>query len=211
MLLPPGRYSGLSVALRFSIIFGIFPCGFTFGMILDRFMSGGLIQRSKRKIDMNQVKKNRTILSIEDIIRISIIAVLIIVALPWFGALLGITKIFLYQPVHIGEHHGYYGFLLVFFALLETKIIKYYQEGFGREIILFGFTCLAVWGVGWILNDFLYEQFAIPFPFYTPFLSRFNLFFFIIQVLIIIVISLAIYYILWRKFYFKRISACRDF
>lgn len=211
LLLPPSGSGGPFIALRFGAVFSIFPLGFTLGLLADRFLARSIIEKARRSINEEKVKKNKFGISIEDILRIGIITLLLYFALPWIAALFGITHFLWFQPVHVGEHHGYYGFLLVIFTILETRVVKYYQDSFGREIILLGFIFFAVWGLGWIVDDFLLEQFSFDMLFTTPLLEPINYFTFSIQMLIIGVTTLLIYYIGWRRFYYKRISAMRDY
>jgi len=196
-------------------VFGIFPFGLIGGMVFDRNLAKDLIQRldSSDVIESSELKENK--LSNEDIYRIILISGLIFFSLPWIAALLGINRFLFWNPVHVGENHGYYGFILVLFCILNTKIIKYNKDSIAREGIIFGFIGCSVWGSGWMVDDFLIEQFHFNLGFDTP-LIDFPLNInsipasFIIQVLIVGAISLLIYYVLWWKYYKNRIPALQD-
>lgn len=214
MLVPDPKYGGLIVAGRFVLVFGIFPFGLIAGMLFDRNLAKDLIQRldSSNEIESSKFKEDK--ISKEDIYRIIMISAIVIFSLPWIGALLGINSFLFWNPVHIGENHGYYGFILVLFCILNTKIIKYNRDSIAREGIIFGFIGCSVWGSGWMLDDFLIEQFNFSLGFDTP-LIDFSLNHipttFIFQLFIVGAISFLIYYVFWWKYYKNKIPILQDF
>lgn len=213
LLLDP-QYGGLLVAIRFGFFFAIFPGGMTAGMIFDRYLVKDHLRAKNPDNTKKNVEKNTISLSKEDIFRIIIIIIITVISIPWILAIFGFTPSIFFNPVHIGENHGYYGYLLILFAVLNTKIIKYNKDSIPRELIIFGFIACSVWGAGWMLDDFLIEQFSFNLGFDTPFIDfpLYNIpLTFIIQVLAVIGISFLIYYGLWWKYYKNRIPVLQGF
>lgn len=207
----PSAYSGIEIALRFGLFFAIFPFGLSLGAAADRYFTNESISKANKQINNESKEKKSFNMSIEDILRLIIIITLTFIALPWIAALFGVEKILFFDRIHVGEQHGYYGFLLVLFALLNTKIIKYNKDSIAREIIIFGFTFFGVYGTGLLIDDFLIEQFNLDMNFYIPFYEGFDLSTIFIQLFIILLISLVIYYIFWRKIYYHKIKKIQDF
>ena len=213
LLIPDPTYGGLVVASRFAFVFAIFPGGLIGGMIFDRKHARGTLSRldltDSSKLSEREEKKIQT----EDIYRIILISGMTFFALPWIFALFGVTRLFFWNPVHVGENHGYYGYILVVFCILNTKIIKYNKDSFARELIILGFIACAVWGAGWMVDDFLIEQFRFNLGFDTP-LIDFSLksipLTFIIQTIIVGGISFLIYYVVWWKYYKNKIPVLED-
>ncbi|MBD3228226.1 MAG: hypothetical protein GF329_08550 [Candidatus Lokiarchaeota archaeon] len=208
IICPSEVHCGIESAGRFFILFSIFPFGLTFGMIADRYFAKKNVFNSEKKKKINK-KTNR--IEIEDILRIIIIFILTFISMPWIAALFGVNQILFFRSIHIGEQHGYYGFLLVLFAVLNTKIIKYNEDNIAREIIIFGFTFFSVFGSGLIIDDFLIEQFNLDIHFYIPFYDGLDIFTIMIQLSIIFIISFIIYFTFWRRFYYQKIKEIQQF
>ncbi|TFF88569.1 MAG: hypothetical protein EU549_02775 [Promethearchaeota archaeon] len=208
---PSEVHGGIEVAGRFFILFAIFPFGLSLGMIADRYFAKKSISNTKKSVKPKEKKKKSYNIRLEDIFRFIIIITLILISLPWIGALFGVNQILFFNWIHIGEQHGFYGFLLVLFGVLNTKIIKYNKDNISREIIIFGFTFFGVYGAGWIIDDFLIEQTNIDINFYIPFYDGFDLLIITIQLSIIFIVSFIIYYIFWRGIYFHKIKKIQEF
>lgn len=204
-------YSGIEIAFRFGLFFAIFPFGLSLGAVADRHFAKESISKGIKQINKEFEEKKSFNISIEDILRLIIILTLTFIALPWIAALFGIEKILFFERIHVGEQHGYYGYLLILFALLNTKIIKYNKDSIAREIIIFGFTFFGVYGAGLLIDDFLIEQLNLDINFYIPFYEGFDLFTIFIQLFIILLVSLVIYYVFWRKIYYPKIKIIQDF
>ena len=96
-----------------------------------------------------------------DPIRIVVAVVLGILALPWMFALVGVYfpgshVIYHGEPrVHLGEHHGLEGYLLVLTALLLSRQLPRMR----RPVPLAAYLSLMIaYGVGNMANDAWYEQ-----------------------------------------------------
>ena len=96
-----------------------------------------------------------------DPIRLAVAIVLGILALPWMFSLVGVYfsgshVIYQGEPrVHLGEHHGLEGYLLVVTALLLSRQLP----RMGRPIPLAAYLSLMIaYGVGNMANDGWYEQ-----------------------------------------------------
>ena len=96
-----------------------------------------------------------------DPIRIAVAIVLGILALPWMFSLVGVYfpgshVIYQGEPrVHLGEHHGLEGYLLVVTALLLSRQLPRMR----RPIPLAAYLSLMIaYGVGNMANDAWYEQ-----------------------------------------------------
>jgi len=209
--IPSDIYGGLEVAGRFGIIFLIFPFGLTIGMISDRYLAKKSIKEKSIKSKVNNIKEKKFKICLEDIYRLIIISIITFISIPWIAALFGIPQILFFKEIHIGEQHGYYGYLLILFAVLNTKIIKYNEESIAREIIIFGFTFFAVLGLGLMIDDLLIEQFNIDIQFTIPFYENFDFIGFSIQMIVIFSISIFIYYLFWCKYYYKKIKEIQNF
>ena len=96
-----------------------------------------------------------------DPIRLPVAIVLAIVALPWMFALVGFYfpgshVIYQGEPrVHLGEHHGLEGYLLVLTALLLSRQLPNMRH----PTTLAGYLSLMIaYGLGNMLNDGWHEQ-----------------------------------------------------
>ncbi|MHA1894109.1 MAG: hypothetical protein ACTSX4_06390 [Candidatus Helarchaeota archaeon] len=218
MLLHQSPYGGFFIATRFAFFFSIFPGGLTLGMFFDRKIAKDVMERIRKKTEVVKFQNKKNKINREDILRIVLIIFFTIISLPWIMALLGLNITLFLNPIHVGENHGYYGYLLVLFALLNTKIIKYNQDSISRDGIIFGFTLAACWGAIWMLDDFLIEQFGYHVGIYSPGdyyymlmgiqLDPIKLF---INILIPIGSSALIFLVFWEKIYHKRISRLEHF
>jgi len=96
-----------------------------------------------------------------DRIRIAVAALLGIVALPWMFALAGFYfpgSHVIYQGearVHLGEHHGLEGYLLVLTALLLSRQLPRMRHPMPLAIYL---SLMLAYGAGNMANDAWYEQ-----------------------------------------------------
>jgi hypothetical protein len=96
-----------------------------------------------------------------DPIRIAAAVALAIVALPWMFSLAGFYfpgSDVTYQGharVHLGEHHGLQGYLLVVIALLLSRQIPRMRHGAPLALYL---SLLIAYGLANMANDFWYEQ-----------------------------------------------------
>ncbi|NHI94642.1 MAG: hypothetical protein EAX96_19275 [Candidatus Lokiarchaeota archaeon] len=212
ILLPDPQYGGIMVAVRFAFFFAIFPVGLTAGMIFDRNLVRNQINAKRNNLNDTKSEIKSKIITREDIYRILIISIITIFSLPWITAIFGLNLFIFPNPVHLGENHGYYGYLLVLFAVLNTKIIKYNKDSIYRDIIIFAFIFVASWGVVWMLDDFLIEQFQYNIFFYSPedlysilIGGKLDLFLLFLNVLIIMGSSILIYWVLWKLYYHKKI------
>ncbi|MFX0134361.1 MAG: hypothetical protein ACFFDN_12045 [Candidatus Hodarchaeota archaeon] len=214
-------YSGFSNAFSFAILFAFIPFGLSLGVIGDRFYA---------KLELQNYNDNKDIpnppfeLNKEDKIRILLIISATIITLPYIIALTGLSvvginitipllgieglksQIWPFFPTHLGLNHGWLGYFLIISAILNSKIEKLFKLSIVSDWIVFGFCFLAIWGSGWLINDFISEQIAPIFPgAYFPFLtpSRNDLFKFELLLQIIIVFGLAyiMYYFGWKKYY----------
>jgi hypothetical protein len=96
-----------------------------------------------------------------DPVRIAVAVVLGILALPWMSALLGLYfpgSHVIYQGhprVHLGEHHGLEGYLLVLTALLLSRQLPRMRRPTPLALYL---SLMIAYGVGNMANDDWYEQ-----------------------------------------------------
>src|SRR5689334_4226204 len=96
-----------------------------------------------------------------DSIRIAVAGVLAILALPWMFALVGFYlpgSHVIYQGhprVHLGEHHGLEGYLLVLTALLLSRQLPRMRRPTPLAIYL---SLMIAYGAGNMANDAWYEQ-----------------------------------------------------
>jgi len=96
-----------------------------------------------------------------DPIRIAVALVLAILALPWMFALVGFYfpgshVIYHGEPrVHLGEHHGLEGYLLVVTALLLSRQLPRMRH---RTPLAAYLSLMIAYGVGNMANDAWYEQ-----------------------------------------------------
>ncbi|MHA1267723.1 MAG: hypothetical protein ACTSRS_20980 [Candidatus Helarchaeota archaeon] len=200
-------HAGLNMAIQFAPLLGFFPSFATIGMIADRILVKDLLTTSNfQHLTEPQTPRKASHYSKEDIIRLTMILILFFLSLPWIGARLGITQILFFQNVHLGEHHGYIGFYILISVLLISKTEKLYYNSIFKELSIY-FLCFSLlWGAGLFLNDFCSEQFLFQFPFVVwgegaDFFQAF-----VIQSLIIAILSLIIYYGGWRRHYKKIIT-----
>lgn len=202
------------------------PFGLTLGVIGDRYFTYFDLKKYKNKeIELNKIpfKLNK-----EDKIRIIFILISTLFSLPWINALIGLSieginfaipllgieglmaHLYPFFPIHLGLHHGWMGYFIIFCSILNSKIEKLFDHSIVSEWIIFGFCFISIWGTGWLLNDFVYEQIAPIFPgAYFPFLtpSRADLYKpeFIIQIFIVMGLAFLMYYFGWRKYYRPKI------
>ncbi len=219
-------YNGFSNALLFFIFFSFLPFGLTIGIIGDRILSN--IELKKLQPEEVDKIKNKKEFNREDKIRLLILAITTFLTIPYYNALSGFftigfnltipllgieclkAQIWPFFPVHLGLNHAWLGYYLVVCAVLNSKIEKYFDHNAMSNLIVFGFCFLSLWGVGWMLNDFINEQIApiIPgasFPFLTPsFRSLFSLAF-LFQVMIVFGLAFLMYHFGWKKYYLPRI------
>ncbi|MHA1650472.1 MAG: hypothetical protein ACTSYB_09765 [Candidatus Helarchaeota archaeon] len=201
------------VALQVAPIYLFFPLFATGGMFSDRILTKDLLKASKElePIRHRDDKSIKIRLCKEDYIRIGIIIVLLFISLPWIAARLGLflepydstymCRLLFFQPVHIGENHGWIGVYMLLSIILISKTEKLYIESIFKELSILLLCFLALWGIGLVIHDFVKEQFNLSFPFYVwgsdiNFLQGF-----FIQILIILVLALIIYYLGWRGYY----------
>ena len=96
-----------------------------------------------------------------DPIRIAVAVVLGILALPWMFALVGVYfpgshVVYHGEPrVHLGEHHGLEGYLLVLTALLLSRQLPNMRHATALAAYL---SLMIAYGVGNMANDAWYEQ-----------------------------------------------------
>jgi hypothetical protein len=96
-----------------------------------------------------------------DGIRIVAAVILAILALPWLFAVLGFyfpgsDVIYAGHPrVHLGEHHGLEGFLLVVTALLLSRQLPRMRRPAGLAVYL---SLMIAYGLGNMANDGWFEQ-----------------------------------------------------
>lgn len=184
-----------------------FPLFATFGMISDRILAIDLLKYS----DKNSIKIYKKIqngrFSMEDLVLVILILSLIFFNLPWIAARFGFTQVLFYQPVHLGEHHGWIGTYMLISILLITKTEKLYLDSLFKEISIYLLCFLAIWGCGLVIDDFTTDQLnynAFPFVVWSEDAN-----FFIslsIQIVIVAMLSLILYYFGWRKYYKKRLK-----
>ncbi len=209
------EHAGFNVAIQTAPFYLFFPGFATFGMIADRILTKDLLKlanysTSIEKEDMIS-KLNR-----EDYLRIGIILSLVLVGLPWIAARLGlfltnvdstiVSQVIFFQPVHLGDHHGFIGIYMLLSVLLISKTEKLYNNSIFKEITIYFLCFIAVWGLGLMIDDFFTEQLNLNFPMIVWFESFDLLGLFMVQCMIIAGISGLIYYFIWRKFYKLRIN-----
>lgn len=199
-------YAGFPIILQVAPILAFFPIFATFGMISDRILASDTLKYSKFAQSHSSMEIERGWnLSREDYIRIIDVTVLIFLAIPWIVARIGYSQILFFNPVHIGEHHGYIGFYMLVSLILISKTEKLYASSIFKEISIYLLCFLTVWGGGLMLEDFLKEQFSLTFTFVVV-LDLNNLGGLVIQIIIISVLSYLIYYLGWRKYYREKIK-----
>ena len=96
-----------------------------------------------------------------DPIRIAVASILALLALPWIFALAGFYfpgSHVIYKDearVHLGEHHGLQGYLLVLVALLLSRQLPRMRRPIPLAVYL---SLMIAYGVGNMANDAWYEQ-----------------------------------------------------
>ncbi len=207
-------HGGLSAALQVAPIFLFFPVFALIGAVSDRILVKDLYMKSNvKKFIISQGEKSRSRLVKEDYIRIGITIFLIFISLPWIAARLGLflrlydstlmSDVFFFQPVHLGEHHGWIGIYMILCVLLLSKTEKLYLNSIFKELFIYLLCFLLIWGIGLLLNDFTYEQMHFTFPFLvwgtdTNFFWGLS-----IQILIVAALSFPLYYFGWYQYYKK--------
>ncbi|NVM01644.1 MAG: hypothetical protein HWN67_04885 [Candidatus Helarchaeota archaeon] len=215
-------YNGFSNAFSFAILFAFIPFGLSLGVIGDRFYAQLELQNYKNEEIELKIIPNK--LNKEDKIRIILIIIATVTTIPYINALTGIyvvgvnitipilgieglkAQIWPFFPTHLGLNHGWLGYFLIISAILNSKIEKLFKHSIVSDWIVFGFCFLAIWGTGWLINDFVSEQIApifqgAYFPFLTP--SRSDLFKFelLIQIIIVLGFAYIMYHFGWKKYY----------
>ena len=208
-------HAGLTVALQEAPAFLLFPVFATFGMVSDRILIGDLLKYSgKDNMVHNPSKSERLRLNHEDYVRIFISILIVFISLPWLAARLGlflqpydstfITQVLFFQPIHLGEHHGFVGIYILLAILLISKTEKLYLNSIFKEITIYGFCFALLWGIGLVVNDFSQEQLNLNFPFWVWSTDPNSLIWLALQFCIIAGLSGLIYYFGWRKYYKKK-------
>ena len=208
-------HAGLMVAIQDSPIFLLFPAFATFGMISDRILVSDLLKYSVKNNPVQDIaKSNGFRLNHEDCIRIFLITLILFISLPWLAARLGIflqpydstfnAQVLFFQPVHIGEHHGFVGIYMILAIILISKTEKLYLDSIFKEITIYGLCLALVWGIGLFINDFSQEQLNINFPFWVWNTDPSSFIWFAMQLCIIAGLSGIIYYLGWRKYFKKK-------
>jgi hypothetical protein len=203
---------GFQVAFQVAPILLFFPAFATFGALSDRILIGDILKYSAKdhsgqlKVESGQFRLNR-----EDYFRIGLIIVLFFISLPWLAALLGlglvpvdstfVVHVFFFQPVHVGEHHGFIGIYMLLAVLLISKTEKLYLNSIFKEVSIFGLCFAMIWGLGLVLDDFLQEQLNIGFPFWVWSTDPNLIGWLAIQIGIITLLTGFVYYFAWKKYY----------
>lgn len=198
--------AGFQICLQVAPILVFFPIFATFGMISDRILASDSLKLSKisQTLISKENKQDWKVIK-EDYVRIIAIIVLVVVALPWIAARLGHSQTLFFNPVHLGEHHGYIGFYMLISLILISKTEKLYTESIFKEISIYLLCFLTIWGSGLFLEDFLKEQLYLNFPFIVFF--DFNqLGVLVIQILVVGGLSYIIYYLGWRNYYREKLK-----
>jgi len=204
--------AGLKVAFQVVPIFLFFPAFATFGMISDRILIGDLLKFSaKDHSGHKKVKSEHFRLSPEDYLRISLIILFLFISLPWLAARLGlclvpvdstfVVPVFFFQPVHVGEHHGFIGIYMLLAILLISKTERLYLNSIFKEVSIFGLCFALIWGLGLVLDDFLQEQLNFDFPFWVWSTEPNLIGWLAIQLGMVTILTGLVYYFGWRKYY----------
>ncbi|MDD1778813.1 MAG: hypothetical protein LUQ65_11680, partial [Candidatus Helarchaeota archaeon] len=170
--------AGFQVAFQVAPILLFFPVFATFGAISDRILIGDLLKYSVRTHSNDpKVQSEHFRLSNEDYLRIGLTILLLFISLPWLAARLGLCLVpvdstfvvhtFFFQPIHVGEHHGFIGIYMLLAILLISKTEKLYLNSIFKEVSIFGLCFAMIWGLGLVLDDFLQEQLNFDFPFWV--------------------------------------------
>ena len=108
-----------------------------------------------------------------DRVRIAVLALLLVVSLPWvlaelgfyIGDVPGLGSIFMSEEVyereaavHLGEHHGFVGAQLVVAALFLSRQLDRMQSPRLREPLAVYLCGLTAYGAANVANDFWFEQ-----------------------------------------------------
>lgn len=207
--------AGFKVAVQIAPIFLFFPVFATFGAVSDRILINDLLKYSTKgqpnqlKVESGQFHLNR-----EDYLRISLIILLLFISLPWLAARLGlclvpvdstfVVQVFGFQPIHVGEHHGFIGVYMLLAVLLISKTEKLYLNSIFKETSIFGLCFAMIWGLGLVLNDFLKEQLNFDFPFWVWSTDPSLIGWLAGQIAIIALLAGLVYYFGWKKYYKER-------
>ncbi|MHA1269467.1 MAG: hypothetical protein ACTSPY_06725 [Candidatus Helarchaeota archaeon] len=157
-------------------------------------------------------------------IRVSILIILTFICLPWIFALNGIyisdipglnlifiarqpgigiyisEKERIYPSVHLGDHHGFGGYIFLIFVILLSFIVYKMKNKTIKYISIIGIGVLGAYGVIGIMEDFIREQIlkrGIYLLIYDgiKFLHEYNIYFSISFGIIFFLIN---YYLLFR-------------
>lgn len=198
-------HAGFALAFQESPIFLLFPAFASFGMISDRILINDLLKYSVEGGSvLIPVKTRRNGLNREDYFRIFLSILILFISLPWLAARLGIARILFFQPVHLGEHHGFIGIYILLAILLISKTEKLYLNSIFKELTIFGLCFASIWGAGLVVNDFALEQLNFNFPFWVWDWDPNSLIWFAVQLCVILGLTSIIYYFGWRKYYRKK-------
>ncbi|MHA1357522.1 MAG: hypothetical protein ACTSRC_05375 [Candidatus Helarchaeota archaeon] len=206
------NYGGLAFALQVAPIYLFFPAFATFGMVSDRILASDILKNSDQSmVNERSSKINTNRLCNEDYIRIGLIIALVFVSLPWITARLGLflepydstlgAHVLFFQPVHVGENHGWIGVSMIISVILITKTERLYMQSIFKELSIYLLCFLMLWGVGLTLDDFLWEQFHLNFPFLVWGSGTGFIWGIIAQSIVIAGLSFPIYYLGWCKYY----------
>jgi len=207
-------HAGLTIAIQESPIFLFFPGFVTFGMISDCILINDLLKYSVEGTSTPLLANTRVSrLNREDYTRIFLIILILFISFPWLAARLGIflqpydstflVHFLFFQPVHLGEHHGFVGSYIILATILISKTEKLYINSIFKEISIYGLCFAWIWGLGLVLNDFFQEQLNIVVPFWIWSSSSEFYFLLFIQLGVISGVSGIIYYFGWRNYYRK--------
>ncbi|MHA1230014.1 MAG: hypothetical protein ACTSRP_06835 [Candidatus Helarchaeota archaeon] len=156
----------------------------TFGSIIliamILFIIENYITRNKKGLNNNIQNKGHKLFW--NIIRLFTLLLFTFISLPWIFALNGIyisdipllNMIFIakkpgigpyiseiekyYPSVHLGEHHGFDGFIFITYAILLSFLV-YKMNNHGVKLIsIYGLGCILSYGTIAVLEDFIREQ-----------------------------------------------------
>lgn len=204
--------AGFKVAFQVAPILLFFPAFATFGAISDRIMIGDLLRYSAKDFSAQEkVQSKQSRLSHEDYIRIGGIILLFFISLPWLAARLGlclvpvdssfVVQALFFQPVHVGEHHGFIGIYMLIAILLISKTEKLYLNSVFKEVSIFGLCFALIWGLELVLDDFLQEQLNFDLPFWVWSTDPNLIGWLAVQIGIIALLTGFMYYFGWKKYY----------
>ena len=201
--------AGFQMAVQLAPLFIFFPLFATIGMVSDRVLVQDKLNLAKKSGSKGTITKNENKwqLNKEDCIRIILISIVLFISLPWMVARLGLSHVLFFQPVHLGEHHGWIGAYILLSIILISKTEKLYSKSIFKEGSIYLLCFLIFWGSGLLFEDFAKEQLNISFPFLVlDIFTLDQLGILAIQITIITILSFLIYYFGWRKYYKKKIE-----